>query len=445
MRQRSLRLRLLLFAALSIAAALIVAGLAIGALFVANTESSVRASLSASLSRLVALIDPATGAPTQPMADPRYEVPSGGVYWQVRNLSADTIARSRSLWDFTLDASAAGDEGAEHFLTLPGPSDQSLSALVRTVRFSGTAFRVTLAENRAVLNESVMRFGWQLAIALAVLGVALVGAAWLQVRLGLSPLEKVRAGIEALRNKPDARLTPNYPRELMPLVGEVNALLETQDAAMNFARARAADLAHGLKTPLSVLESIAEKLRESGDAEAAQTVGELTAEMSDRIDYQLKLSRLKLRTEAHQLRASLNAAVTRSMSVLQKTREGETLDWALASGSDVAVDMDAHDLIELVGVLLENAAKWAAQRVSVTIAPDGANARLSISDDGPGLPEHQLAHLGQRGMRLDESRKGSGLGLAIAREIAVLNRGAIAFSRAAEGGLCVTVTLPLAA
>ncbi|MEQ1770818.1 MAG: HAMP domain-containing sensor histidine kinase, partial [Devosia sp.] len=345
----------------------------------------------------------------------------------------------------TLATGAVGDDGTEHFVALPGPSDQSLSALIRTVRFDGNGFRVTLAENRAVLNESVMRFGWQLAVALGVLGVALVVAAWFQVRLGLAPLEKVRASIEALRNKPDARLLPEFPREVMPLVGEVNALMETQESAISFARKRAADLAHGLKTPLSVLEGVAGKLNDAGDFDTSKTLGDLTAEMADRIDYQLRLSRLRMRTEAHQLRASLNSAVTRSVSVLQKTREGEVLDWQLESGKDVAVDMDSHDLIELVGVLLENAAKWAAHRVSITIVPDGGSARLCISDDGPGLPDDQIELIGQRGVRLDETRQGSGLGLAIAKEITALNRGTIHFARAHEGGLSVTVTLPMAA
>ncbi|HWA17892.1 MAG TPA: HAMP domain-containing sensor histidine kinase [Devosia sp.] len=445
MRQPSLRLRLLGLSALSVAGALVLAGLAIGALFVANSEASVRASLSASLSRLVALIDPATGGPSAPMADPRYEQPASGIYWQVRNLSTDAIERSRSLWDFTLDAGGAGDDGAEHFLTLEGPAGQSLSALARTVRFEGAPFRVVVAEDRSTLNETVTRFGWQLAIALTVLGLALLGAVWFQLRLGLAPLERIRAGIGAVRHKPEQRLADDYPREVMPLVGEVNALLDAQDAAMQFARSRAADLAHGLKTPLSVLEGVSEKLAQSGDAETAATVSELTAEMSDRIDYQLRLSRLRLRAESHRLSASLNQAVTRSVSVLQKTRAGELLTWDVRSGIECLVDMDAHDLIELVGVLLENAAKWAAETVTIAIVPDKGNAVLSIADDGPGLAEEQMAQLGERGLRLDESRKGSGLGLAIAHEIVALNRGSIAFARAGQRGLQVTVTLPLAA
>jgi signal transduction histidine kinase len=444
LRHPSLRLRLLGLAALSVAAALVVAGLAIGALFVVNVDASVRAGLASSLSRLVALIDPGTGTLSQPMADPRYEVPASGIYWQINNETSGTVERSRSLWDFTLASPAVDDPGGEHFATIAGPADQSLSALIRTVRFGDAAFRVTLAENRAVLNESVQRFGWQLAVALGVLGLALLAAAWAQVRLGLAPLENLRIGIEALRHRPEARLASSYPREVMPLVGEVNALLETQDAAMGFARARAADLAHGLKTPLSVLDSVAEKLARTGDAETSATLGELAAEMSDRIDYQLRLSRLRLRTEAHQLSASLTEAVTRSLAVLQKTREGEVLKWELSSGNPVLVDMDSHDLIELVGVLLENAAKWASHRVVVTIGAVDDKALLTIADDGPGLPEHQLAQLGHRGVRLDENRKGSGLGLAIAHEIVAINSGIVAFSRADEGGLKVTVTLTLA-
>ncbi len=449
MRSRSLRLRLWGGAALWIVLALIVAGLAIGWMFTANVERSMREGLTASLNRLVAQIDADAGEPVREDAlpDPRYGTPLSGVYWQVEELGSANAWRSRSLWDTMLDtSSAATPGGTERFLTLAGPSDQPLSAMVREVSFADQQkrFRVTLAENRALLDESIRQFGGDLVLALAVLGVALIIAAGLQVQLGLRPLQNLRKGIGAVRRGETQKLPPEYPAEVLPLVGEVNELLEQQQKSIEFARARAADLAHGLKTPLSVLRNLAAEMKQGGEADAGTQVDEIVGEMDDRVEYQLRLSRLRMRTKAHQLSASLNEAVDRTVAVLARTQEGEELDWTVDVAPTLAVDIDRHDLMELVGVILENAAKWGKSRVRVAGRADGRFAELRIADDGPGLSDTQIAHLGVRGQRHDESRRGSGLGLAIALEVVALNAGTVHFARAAEGGLEATVRLPLA-
>lgn len=451
MNPRSLRLRLLGGAALWIILALLVAGLAIGWMFTANVERAMRDGLTASLNRLVAQIDPASAdpVPSDALPDPRYGTPFSGVYWQVEAVDSGETWRSRSLWDHVLDTSAAtAPGGTERFGTLAGPSDQSLSGTVREVSFSTDAgpkvFRVTLAEDRALLDESIRRFGGDLMLALALLGMALILAAWLQVQLGLKPLENLREGIGAVRRGETQTLPPHYPAEVLPLVGEVNELLTQQRKSMEFARARAADLAHGLKTPLSVLRNLAAHMQTTGHADAGEQVDEIVGEMDDRVEYQLRLSRLRMRTKAHQLSASLNEAVQRTVAVLGRTQEGEELDWQVKLAPELAVDIDRHDLMELVGVILENAAKWGKSLVRVEGRANGQFAELTIADDGPGLTEDQITRLGVRGQRHDETRRGSGLGLAIALEVVALNAGTVEFSRASEGGLEARVRLPLA-
>jgi signal transduction histidine kinase len=283
-----------------------------------------------------------------------------------------------------------------------------------------------------------------LAVALAILAAVLILAAWWQVQLGLRPLQAVRVGIEAIKRCAAKELPDSYPSELLPLVTEVNDLLRSQEKSMEFARARAADLAHGIKTPLAVLETMAETLRQQGDVEAARLLGELSGEMADRVDYQLRLSRLHLRTRTLMLSASLNSALSRTIAVLQKTRDGETLDWILDAPEALQVDIDQHDLFELVGVLLENAAKWGKTMVRVKARRIAANAEVVISDDGPGLTDDEIGSIGARGQRLDLSTKGSGLGLAIAMEIVSINNGSVVPGKADEGGLRITLTLPLA-
>lgn len=449
MTPRSLRLRLLGGAALWILVALVVAGAAIGWTFRANIERSAQQGLVASLNRLVARIDPfaVLPIPADPLPDPRYATPLSGIYWQVEDSASGRAWRSRSLWDETLVTAPAATGGDERFTTLAGPDNKSLSALLRDVRFATVdgeirSFRVTLAEDRALMDESIARFGVDLGIALAVLALALIAAASLQVHLGLLPLQSVRAGIGAVRRGELPALPSHFPAEVLPLVGEVNELLAHQQKSIDFARARASDLAHGLRTPLSVLQGLSGTLAQRGDAESARILDEIVSEMDDRVDYQLRLSRLRLRTRTHQLSASLNEAVERTVAVLARTRDGERLAWQVEMTPGLVVDIDRHDLTELVGVMLENAAKWGKSTVQVTAHAEAGMATLSIADDGPGLSEADIARLGVRGERLDESRRGSGLGIAIALEIAAINAGTVSFGRAPEGGLLVRLTLP---
>jgi signal transduction histidine kinase len=447
---RSLRLRLLLGAALWVTLALMLAGAAIAYLFIANVERAVRADLSAGLSRLVAEIDPQAPSilgSAEPLSDPRYRIPLSGVYWQVENTGSGALVRSRSLWDSVLKTSAPDGSG-ETFSTIEGPGGQSLSALSLLARFNtadgAKTFRIAIAQDRTVLDQSISQFGRELAIALLILGAALVFAAWLQVRLGLKPLSKLRDGIEAIRRGAGDRVPGSYPLEVMPLVAEVDEMLAWQRKSIEFARARASDLAHGLKTPLSVLGTLSGRIRESGDGETAELIEELADEMADRIDYQLRLSRLRVRTRSHALNASLDQALGRTVSVMRKTRDGEKLRWEIEMEEALVLDIDPHDLLELVGVLLENAAKWGKSLVHVDARRADGHVRIRIADDGPGLGEAELSRLGVRGRRLDETVPGSGLGLAIAGEIVALNDGTMSFARAQEGGVEVTVCLPFA-
>jgi signal transduction histidine kinase len=263
------------------------------------------------------------------------------------------------------------------------------------------------------------------------------------LRLGLGPVSRIRQAIEAVRHGETARLEGKFPSELDSMVDELNRLLDVREIMNDRARARAADLAHGLKTPLAALHGIADRLRENGNEHDADLLQDLSFEMSERVDYQLKLSVLHPRTGTDNASSSLNTAVLRTVAVLKKTSRGEDLHWVAQLGADCSVDIHRQDLMELIGVLMENATKWAASRVVVHSRLEEAHAILEICDDGPGVPDSHSSQLGERGHRLDESLPGTGLGLSIAREILSLNGGTIAFTRADIGGLLVSLRLPL--
>lgn len=446
MTRHSLRLRMMGLAVIWVLASLLAAGFALQYLFSINIERAAREDMDAAITRLAAVIVPSSETPSlsSQLPDPRYATPFGGRYWQIEALDNGQVARSRSLWDFVLETSGA-DEVIHHEV---GPEGRHLILLTRQLQIEGpSGFRtylVTVGQDHGPIHAATQQFSQDAAQVLLLLGALIILAAWLQIRLGLLPIRGVQLAIESVRRGDAARLEGQFPSELGPLVQEVNGLLDAREVMMDRARSRAADLAHGLKTPLAAVHGIAEGLRGSGHAVEAGLLQDLSFEMSERVDYQMRLAALRVRTSAHSTRSSLNSAVIRTLTVLKKTGRGEQLHWIAELSDDCWVDIHRQDLMELVGVTLENAAKWASSRVVVRSKGDGNSAVLEICDDGPGIPEEQMMSLGTRGQRLDQTLPGHGLGLAIAAEILEINHGSMEFSRAQVGGLVVTITLPLA-
>ncbi|MFT4014771.1 MAG: HAMP domain-containing sensor histidine kinase [Paracoccus sp. (in: a-proteobacteria)] len=453
MKASSLRVRLLLGGALWILLALVLTGMAILYLFVSTAERTVRADLEAGAALLTALIDPSaagvqlTGQPP----DPRYDLPFSGFYWQIDGIDergGDEVIRSRSLWDSTIPYDPPPrPRGPVHF-TAAGPEGQSLSAMALDVKFQveeGTrAYRIIVAQDRAVLDQSIARFGRDMVIALLVLGLALVLAAIAQVSLGLRPLRALRRDVETVRRGESHALDAGYPVEVQPLVREMNALLASQQRLIEFARTRAADLAHGLKTPLAVLGTVSDQFRAQGDDENADLIDDLAAEMGERIDYQLRLSRLRQRGRGQTLDTGLDEVLARIVAVVSRTARGERLAWQVDCDEGLRLDIDRNDLVELLGILLENAAEWAAQEVRIQCRREGGLARLLIADDSGKLTATDLDVLSSAPPRLDQRGRGNGLGLGIAKEIVALNGGRMGFALSSQNGLQVETLLPLA-
>ena len=449
MTPRSLRLRLLLGAGAWVTLALVAAGFAIVLIFTTRMERDRYEDLLASLDRVLTAVSAEVALPEVAPAlnDPRYGAPAGGLYWQVLDVASGETARSRSLWDTVLTIAPPPPASTPALGTTIGPSGQLLDTLTQDVALAGDGaarrLRVSVAEDAAIRGRDIRDFAIDIAVALAALAAALILAGWLTVHLGLKPLLAVRRELEDVTGGRAAKLSETYPLEVVPLINEVNALLSAHERSIASARSRADDLAHGLKTPLAVLSATAARLRGKGDTENAGVLEILGEEMALRVDYQMRVAQLRVRTGDHALSASLDEALLRSVAVLRRTVRGEELFWKLDT-ENITVDMDPHDLMELIGVLLENAAKWARTEVRVTCRGAGERAEFELADDGPGLTDAEIATLGQRGKRLDETRSGTGFGIAIAREILNLNNGTLAISRAETGGLRVLVSIPAA-
>lgn len=433
MMARSLRVRLLAGAAAAIFAALAVAWLVMSFVFEAHIERSVRTNLERHgqtlIAGLVVAPDGALSASVAPI-DPRFNTPASGFYWQVS--SGAEVLRSRSLWDATLEIgpNVTGDGWSPR--DAAGPFEDRLLVIERRIELPGALepLFVVLAEDHAAVTAARAAFGRDLAIFLVVLWAALSAAAWLQVHLGLAPLEDVRLALAGMgaskRLEADA-----YPAEAAPLAEAINTYADARERDLELAKRRAADLAHSLKTPLAALAAQSRRAREAGAADAADGLDRAIAAASAAVDRELARTRA---ASAEATPAQVRRVVSDLIKVIERTERGDALTFENAV-EDEEAPAPAALIMEIAGPLIENAARYARTRVRIS----GGAAALVIEDDGPGMSESEAEAALPRGARLDESGGGHGLGLAIADELTRAFGGTLSLSRSALGGLHVEV------
>ncbi|WP_420409929.1 sensor histidine kinase [Hoeflea sp.] len=446
---RSLRLRLIAFAAIVIAAALIVTGFSLSALFSGHLERRIGQELDTHLNQLVGglRIDANGVSLVREPVDPRFAAVFGGLYWQVNDLTAGTTLRSRSLWDTYLEV--PGDvlsPGETHVHDVEGPQGATLltheTLIVLSAPDGDHRLRVAVAIDRADINALAAGFSRDLAPVLGLLGLVLMVGFLFQIREGLKPVHRVVAGVNAIRTGREKRLEQGRaPMEIAPLVDEVNSLLDAQDAAIRRARDRAANLAHGLKTPLTALESDIERLRERGETGIADEISDVAVRMRRHTDRELARARLRHgRTTA---RVPLEPNVAAILRTLKRTPAGEALDLECDIDASITVPIDIDDLNELIGNLAENAVRHANTRVQVSAATEADAVIIRIGDDGPGFSSAPKSELGGPRKREDESGHGTGLGLAIAGDILESVNGRLELDQSSLGGLEARMTVPL--
>lgn len=435
--------RLLLTALVWIALALLGAGVLLNGLFRGHVERSMDAQLAAHLEELVAATEiAADGAASlgwRP-ADPRFTLPLTGWYWQIDTDTDKALAGSGSLARSRLSLPpAAGSTAAT--LVVRGPDARMLRARVQLIAFPGAAkpLRFVVAGPFSDIEQAVAAFTRPLTLTLLALGVSLAAAVLLQVRFGLLPLTRLGRALEDVRRGMTPRLAGEWPREVAPLANELNALLDQHAIRLARARTEAGNLAHALKTPISVLNNELAHV----DDERGRLLREQLAQVSDRLDRHLSRSRAAGRAE-------LAGATTPVAALLEDMRFGFD---RLYAGRSLEIDIslqpstlvfrgDADDLAEMLGNLLDNACKWARTSVRLRATAEGESLLVRIEDDGPGIPADERERVLRRGRRLDESVPGSGLGLAISDELADLYSGELTLADSALGGLEVDLRLP---
>ena len=400
----SLRVRLLVAAAISIILALALAAAGLAWLFERHVERWIDSGLEVELNQLVGGL---RRSPTGQIeigkmpSDPRFEQPLSGLYWQVAIEPSGPVLRSRSLWDFQLALPDAKVDDALHQSRLPGPGGSTLYVLQRHVELpetlgGGTA-KAAVALNAGELRAAVWRFTGALTPFLILVGALLVAAAWIQVSIGLRPLSAMRNTLIAIRTGERRRLGSGYPDEVQPLAREIDSLLDARDAQLEKARARAADLAHGLKTPLQVLSGEAERLRTRGAVDIAGDIESIAEDMQRHIERHL--TRTRLAPPSEDVSTNLRDIAERVARVVERTPAGARLTWSNTVPADLTARIDPDDLAEALGNLIENATRHARSKVMISGASERDMAALTIFMTGRAFlnraaRRHCVAELG---------------------------------------------------
>jgi signal transduction histidine kinase len=442
MTRNSLRLRLVAGGAVIIVIALAIAGVALTLLFERHVARTVAADLDVHLNQLLAGInvDPENRiVMTRPPADPRFADPLSGLYWQISD-DRDQLLRSRSLWDTTLALPVDDPAPAEtHYHELAGPAGASVLVAERrvTLTIAGrpAPVRVAAAADLARVAAARRAFTTDLAIALGLLGLVLAAATSIQVGLGLRPLDALRRGVADIRSGRKHRLTAEVPDEVQPLVEEVNALIDAREQDIARSRNRAADLAHGLKTPLAALAADGDRLRKKGEVSIADEIEAVIGAMRRHVDRELARTRLRGGRPEQGIMTPVAPLARSLVATLSRTADGARLDYEIAVSEEAVAPIDRTDLAEAMGNLLENATRHAKSRVRITAKTSQDGMTISIEDDGAGIAEELRPAALARGTRLDERGEGSGLGLAIVQDVLDAYGWTLQLDRSELGGL----------
>ena len=382
------------------------------------------------------------------LSDQRFELLDSGLYWQIDDPVMNVQLLSQSLGEFVIPLPIdEHDAGAVHRYNLPGPDNSIIvvqeRSLVVAAPSGARTIRVAVALDEAYIRESSLKFLGEMFAYLLALGAVLLAASYLQYYLSVRPLKRLSESMEAVLNRDSQRLQGEFPVEIKPLFNAVNGLLSSQEAALNGARARSADIAHSLKTPLTVIRNNAAKLIEKGDAEIGREIGLLANDMRYHIERELARSRLAPSAAMRQSDADVAVIVDNIVRTLKKVSSAEQIEWHVEVPGPCLIGMDPHDLQELLGNLLENASKWASNCVNVSAKVQANVYYLWIEDDGPGLDTEKIKSMTLRGQRHDEIRSGTGVGLAIVQDIVDLYSLKMSIQNRQSNGLRINLELPM--
>lgn len=451
----SIARRMLIAAAVWSAVVLLLAGWSLQAFYRTETDHQLDLALDETLLTLTAAVNSVQGEVrvdnTKLPADERYKRAFSGRYWAFIDLDTGNevlgFMRSESFFDEDavvardVRAAAVMQPGTVLHLDAPGPDDKQIRLGVQAVSFADRPQPLLLyaAVDRTSANASVGNFTLRLGIALGVLALGLIGGVLVVIRYGLRPLHAIQHNLGDVRAGRRDNLDGEYPTELSPLVTEINTLIAHNRKVVERARTHVGNLAHALKTPLAVLKNEAK-----GTDKLSDLVRRQTEAMTSNVTHYLKRAQAAAQAEVLGARTDVREPVEGIARMLERLHRDKGIAIEVEVEPQAIFRGERGDFDELIGNLLENAAKWCKSRVNVTVTRNDDGLQVMVDDDGPGLPPEHRAKALERGKRLDESEPGTGLGLSIVTELADIYGGRLYLEDSPIGGLRARLELPAA-
>jgi signal transduction histidine kinase len=454
---RSLAQRLFTSAVLWSVLILLIAGLILSSLYRRSAETAFDERLGVYLRAIVAdVATPGEDTRTEPgqLGDPQFELSLSGWYWQITPLSQQTskVKASRSLFASRLphlaDQGVKAELGEYRRGYAQGPDGRLIRLIERVIETDEEGkFLIQVAAATDQLESDIRRFEYSLAGTFLLLALALGASTMAQVRFGLSPLRRLQSEVTAIRRGEGERIEGAFPPDLAPLAGELNLLISSNREIVERARTQVGNLAHALKTPLSVITNEAE----ADPSPLSGKVREQAQVMRDQVNYYLDKARAAARSNVVGNTTDVVAATEQLVRTFQKIYRDGVPVFETQFDGELRFRGEEQDFQEMLGNLLDNAGKWASAKVLVSLSletgPAGSGQDfliLCVDDDGPGLPPEDREQALKRGRRLDETKPGSGLGLSIVGDLAAVYAGDFTLEDGVLGGLRARLRLPAA-
>jgi signal transduction histidine kinase len=456
MRRNSLATRLFFSATAWVVVILAITGVVLSSVYKDATERAFDRRLNSFLRTLIAEVATPDEPPDrqfQSLGEPLFELPLSGWYWQITRTDTEKpeVRTSKSLWDKKLPK--LEDRGVDLSATgirigyVDGPEGQTLRMVERPVDLGADGkFLVGVAGDASEIFDETRSFDYYLGGTFAALGIVLLLTTIFQVRFGLAPLKRISESIADIRSGRAERLEGEFPVEIDPLARETNALIDANREIVERARTHVGNLAHAIKTPLSV---IVNEAGAHGADPFARKVLEQADVMRDQVAHHLERARIAARVTIVGTVAEVAPAIEALQRTMEKIHRDRGIVIEVKADPEAKFRGERQDLEEMAGNLVDNACKWASSRVFIEVLverPAGPGAgpmlRIIVDDDGKGLSAAERAKVSRRGQRLDESKPGSGLGLSIVVDLAGLYGGSLSLGNAPIGGLRAELVLP---
>lgn len=455
MRANSLAFRLIASSAAVALVLLVVAAFLLNTLFQQALERNFDQRLRATLDGMLANVELSPqGAPRLqgPISDNRFTLPLSGWYWQITapDTSSNDLA-SGSLLEQRItppaEALAKRDRDGVASFSATDSEGQHLRVIEQHLKLFGSQkdYSFLVAGNFDELKTEVSAFRQALLTVLGLLGAGLLAAILFQVRFGLRPLVEMQHRLNDIRRGKVELLHDDFPQEIQPVADELNLLVQSNFEIIDRARMQVGNLAHALKTPISVLTNEARHLK----TPLAFKVKEQIDVMRDQVNLYLDRARRAARAQTIGSATEVEPVLQSLARTLQRINQERNLTITVEAQPNLRFRGERQDLEEMVGNLMDNACKWAKSRIMVkaarlpAVSEDGRSwLSVVVEDDGPGIPAEKRAEALKRGQRLDESKPGSGLGMSIIVETAGMYFGKVELAQAELGGLRVILQLP---